>query len=296
MRLLILSLFLAFSSAQAKEISLTFDDAPMSKSKHFDTFARTDELIKNLKALDIPPVMIFANPCKRADSASVVIQLKKYTDAGHLIANHTCSHPRLDEAGYAEYVKDATKADEILSPLFIGPKFFRYPFLNEGNDEKLRDQVRKWLTENHYRNGMVSIDNDDYIFSSKINEAKAKGKTIDYTKVQKLFIEHIVGAVNFYDALAIKTIGYSPKHVLLLHEMDATVMFIRPLIEELRKHGWKFIGTNEAYKDKIYLEQPKNTYSDNGIVAQLATEKTGERLSYNSDTLKTELNKILGLE
>lgn len=274
-------IFLFSISAHAKEIALSFDDSPMPTSKHFTTFARTDELIRSLKALNVPSVMIFTNPCKRKDSASVIGQLKRYKDAGHLIANHTCSHPRLDDVGYAEYVQNIEKADQLLYPLFTGQKFFRFPYLNEGKEEKLRDQVRVWLKVNQYRNGMVSVDNDDYIFSFKINQAKDKGKKIDYEKVKKLFLEHIIGAVNFYENLAIKTLGRSPKHVILLHEMDATVMFIRPLVEELRKQGWKIISAEEAYTDKLYLEQPKNTYANNGIIAQVAMEKTGERIGYN---------------
>lgn len=295
--LIILLIALSPLLSNAKEIALTFDDAPMPDSGHFRSMARTEELIRNLKELNVPSVMVFANPCKGDDVAATIKQLKKYSDAGHFIGNHTCSHPRLDDVGFLQYSKDAEKADSLLSPLLVGQKFFRYPYLNESKDEKLRDDMRKWLIKNDYRNGMVSIDNDDYIFSFKINQAKERGNKVDYKKVEKLFIEHLVGAANFYENLAIKTIGYSPKHVILLHEMDATVMFIEPLVNELRKQGWKIIGIDEAFRDKLYLQQPKNIYANNGIIAQVAMEKTGERIGYNHfDTIKAELNSILGIE
>jgi len=295
MKYLFLILIFSFN-AQAKEIALTFDDAPMNSSQHFDTNARTDELIKKLKSLNVPEAMIFANPCKGSDSGSAIAQLKKYVDAGFLIGNHTCSHPRLDDVGFAEYSKDAEKGDKLLSSLFQGQKFFRFPFLNESKDEKLRDQMRNWLKANQYRNGMVSVDNDDYIFSWAINQAKDQGKKIDYKKVEALFLKHLIGAVGFYDDLAVKTLGYSPKHVILLHEMDATVMFIDSLVKELRKNGWKIISAKDAYQDKLYLEQPKNIYANNGIIAQVAMEKTGEKIGYNHfDEIKAELEKILGL-
>lgn len=293
---ILLPLLLGITLAQAKEIALTFDDAPIGSTGHFETHARTAKLIQKLKALHVPQVMIFANACWRNDPRAVVQQLKKYTVAGHRIGNHTCSHPRLDEVGFEKYTKNAAKGDQLLAPLFRGQKFFRFPFLNEGTDTTLRDQMRDWLVKNQYRNGMVSVDNDDYFFSFKINQAKEQKKKINYGKVKKLFLEHVVGAANFYDALAVKTLGYSPKHVMLLHEMDATVMFIDSLVNELRKQGWKIIGIEEAYKDKVYLEQPKNTYAGNGILAQLALEKTGERQSYgNFEELKAKLNSILGL-
>lgn len=297
MRWILLATSLLFlSGAYAKEIALSFDDAPTGTSKHFETHQRTKTLIRKLKDLNVPSVMIFANPCKRDDPASVVKQLKKYRDAGHLIANHTCSHPRLDEVGFDEYAKDAVKGDDLLAPLFVGQKFFRFPFLNEGKDEKRRDQMREWLKANHYRNGMVSIDNEDTIFSFKINQAKNQGKKIDYKKVEALFLKHLIGAANFYEDLAVKTLGYSPKHVILLHEVDATVMFVDSLVQAFRKEGWTLIGVDEAYQDKMYFEQPKNTYANNGIISQIHTEKTGERLGYNHfDAIKAELDRILGL-
>lgn len=295
MKLLLLIISIALPT-QAKEIALTFDDAPMTTSQHFDSLTRTEELINNLEALKAPPVMIFANPCKRIDSTSVINQLKKYRTAGHLIGNHTCSHPRLDDVGFTNYINDIKKADILLTPLFSGQKYFRYPYLNEGIDNKTRDQVRQWLKDNQYKNGYVSLDNDDYYFSFKINEAKEKGKKIDYERVKTLFIQHILSAVKFYDDLAIKTVGYSPKHIILLHEMDATVMFIRPLVEELRKQGWKLISIEDALKDKIYTEEPKNTYTNNGVIAQLAKEKTGETIWHDDyDHIQTQLNKILDL-
>ncbi len=295
--LIVVLLAIGSWSAKAKEIALTFDDAPKESSLHFETFERTETLIRKLKALGVPQVMIFANACKRKDPVSIMRQLENYKKNGHLIANHTCSHPRLDTVGFVAYSKDAKQGDTILSSLISGQKFFRYPFLNEGTKEKLRDDMRQWLAKNHYRNGMVSIDNDDYFFSFKINQAKRLGKKIDFSKVKELFLDHMLGAADFYDALAQKTIGRSPKHVMLLHEMDATVMFIDSLVKELRKRGWTIISPEEAFKDPIYFETPRNTYAGNGIVAQLAFEKTGERIGFNkSDELKAELNRILGIQ
>lgn len=292
--LLILSLFP--NPISAKEIALTFDDAPFGSSRHYDSEKRTNELIEKLKKHHVPSVLIFANACKKKDAAAVVRQLKKYRDNGHFIGNHTCSHPRLDDVGFSTFSKDAEKGDTLLAPLFAGQKFFRFPYLNESNDEKLRDQMRDWLKANRYRNGMVSIDNEDHIFSFKINQAKQLGKKIDYEKVKQLFLNHLLGAAEYYDELAVKSLGYSPKHVLLLHEMDATVMFIDSLIIALRQRGWTIIGVDKAYQDRIYFESPKNTGANNGILSQVVAEKTGEKKGYSKfEEIKAELDKILGL-
>ena len=292
-----LSAFFQIAYATTKEMALTFDDAPMGSTQHFETNIRTETLIKKLKDLSVPPVMIFANACKRVDAVSVVQQLKKYRDSGNLIENHTCSHLRLDDVGFEQFTKDIEKGDQLLTDLSKGTKFFRFPYLNESKDSHLRNELREWLKKKNYKNALVSVDDDDYLFSFKVNQAKQKGKKIDYPKIEALFLKHLLGAVDFYDDLAIKTIGRSPKHVMLLHEMDITVMFIDSLVKELRKRGWKIISAEEAYQDILYSELPANTYSGDGLIAQLALEKTGKKSNYDQfDHIKLELNRILGLE
>lgn len=285
--------------AHAKEIALTFDDAPVSSSLHFTSEERTETLIRKLSDLKSPAVMVFANPCKREDSKSLLAQLKKYRDAGHLIGNHTCNHPRFDNVGFRAFSEDAKKADELLQSLFSGQKFFRFPFLNEGKNQKARNQMRTWLQENGYRNGYVSVDNDDTVLTAKLNEAKKLGKKIDYAAVEKLFVKHILTAANFYDDVAVKLWGRSPKHVLLLHEIDGTVLYIDTLIRELRKDGWNIVSVEEAYKDPLFNEEPKNTDSGNGLIAQMYFEKHGQSLEkgyYDWRKMTDDLNRLLGLE
>lgn len=56
-----LGILLAISCAHAKEIALTFDDAPFSSSNFFKSDARTRLLVEKLKIFKVPPVIIFAN-------------------------------------------------------------------------------------------------------------------------------------------------------------------------------------------------------------------------------------------
>lgn len=290
---LLLLCFLQSIVSHAKEIALTFDDAPTQNTSSLKSHERTKLLIKTLKELNIT-VGVFANPCKRSDVKDVIAQLKLYREEGHFVWNHSCSHYDFQKVGYQRFSMDAEKGDLLLYPLLSGQKYFRFPYLHESEDEKTRDQMRSWMLKHEYRNGYVSVDNDDYLFSYVLNEAIRLKKDTKKAKLDGLFVEHLMGAVNFYDDLAIKTLGYSPKHVLLLHEVDMTVMNLGALVKELRKQGWKIISPKEAYEDKLYLNQPKNTFSNNGIVAQVHFEKTGIKIHYQNN-LKEELNKLIGL-
>lgn len=116
---------ICFSSlVQAKEIALTFDDAPVSSSLHFDSNVRTDTLIRKLKELHVPQVIVFANPCNGTNTESTIAQLKKYKDSGHLIGNHTCTHPRFDNVGFESFSKNAQQADQLLASLFFRTEIF----------------------------------------------------------------------------------------------------------------------------------------------------------------------------
>lgn len=295
--ILVTALICFAGGVSAKQLALTFDDSPMPNSGHFQSEERTKILIKKLRDLKVPPVMIFANPCKGEDREATLRQLKLYREAGHLIGNHTCSHPRLDDVGFEKFSQDAKDGEKYLAPMFVGQKFFRFPYLNEGTDLTRRDQMRAWLKKNEYRNGLVSIDNDDYLFSFKINQAKEQGLAVNHKKVKALFLDHLFGAAEFYDQQAIKHFGRSPKHVMLLHEMDATVMYLEDLVKGLRSRGWTIISIEEAFQDPMYLEQPRNMYAGNGIIPQMIKDKTNEVVGYfEFDRMKEELNKILKLK
>ncbi len=277
----------------AKEIALTFDDAPIGDSQFFTTSQRTEILIKKLKILNVPQVIIFANPCRE----NAIVELQKFKNAGHLIGNHTCSHVNFDKIGFEKFSKDAKDADEKLSPLMTNEKYFRFPFLREGSNLSDRDKMHEWLTKNHYKNGYVSVDDDDYLYSFKMNQAKKQGKVVDLKKVEELFLANVLGGIEYADNLAREVLGRSPKHVLLLHEMDATVMFLDKLVLQLRKNGWTVIKTIEAYKDPIYSEIPKSLYAGDGLIAQLKYEKSGKKQGYQRYNKAEEtLNRALNLK
>lgn len=289
-----LILLLVAMPSFAKEIALSFDDAPGDPSPFFSPVQRTDELIKKLKTLNIPPVIIFANPCKGGDVAQQVAQMRKFKDEGHIIGNHTCTHPRLDEVGYDSYTSDILEGEKHLAGLLTSPKLFRYPFFNEGKDVAVRDKVRAWLKANNYRNVSASIDNDDTMFAAKLHQAYAKGRKIDQAKLKKVFVDHVVTGAEFFEKKAKEVLGRSPKHIVLLHQKDATVLFLEDLVKELRARGWKIIDANEALKDPLYGVEPGNTLTYHGLIGQIANEKDGNfKPYYTAKSLGRDIDKVL---
>jgi hypothetical protein len=68
--------------------------------------------------------------------------------------------------------------------------------------------------------------------------------------------------------------GRSPKHVLLLHEMDITALFVGDLADSLRAKGWDIISPEKAYTDDIASYQTQSVLKNNpGRVGEIARDK-----------------------
>lgn len=90
--------------------------------------------------------------------------------------------------------------------------------------------------------------------------------------MENAYVELIIGQINFYDSLAKKVLGRSPKHVIALHEYDDTALFIDSLIKKLKDDGWEFVIPLDAYKDPIYKLRP-NVVGYQNIITAIAEEK-----------------------
>lgn len=262
------------STASAKKIALSFDDAPVPDSYFFDSLTRTKTMIQELKALGVPEVGIFANACIAKDRNLALKQIKLYADAGHAIGNHTCTHPRLDDVGFDFFVKDSLINENYLRPFMRGQKYFRFPYLAEGTDPVLYEKMKAWLKSHNYLNAAVSIDTGDTTISTYMNTAKGRNQKFDMAAAEKFYVDHVANAADFYESQSQKYLGYSPKHVVLLHEIDTSVLFLPALVKELRQRGWEFIPVSEAYKDPLYHSDLKNTFFSFGRISQTIYEKT----------------------
>jgi hypothetical protein len=104
-------------------------------------------------------------------------------------------------------------------------------------------------------------------------------RPIDMDALRHLYVETHVQSADFSDALARRTIGRSPVHMLLLHETDLAALYIGDLITALRDDGWEVVSADAAYADPVYLHAPDTPHANGSLIEQLAWEKgvTGER-------------------
>lgn len=263
--------FFLSTSAFGKEVALTFDDAPRGATSLSGT-ERASLLINNLKEAGVSKVAFFANSKKLTNEGRERISF--FGEAGHSIANHTHSHPEFNKTAAEVFIKDIRAADSQLKtfPNFI--KWFRFPMLREGDTLEKRDKAREELERLSYFNAYITVNNYDWHMDLLYQKAKKAGKSINMDALRKTYLQVLMESMNYYDQMAIDTIGRSPKHVLLLHENDLAALFIKDFVLEPRKQGWKIIEPAEAYKDEIATYTTKSVLKANpGRVGEIAHDK-----------------------
>jgi peptidoglycan-N-acetylglucosamine deacetylase len=272
-QILLITITLLFSiSSFSQEIALTFDDAPSGDGAFFTGTQRASRIIETLRKHKVQQAAFFVITSQL--NSDGLQRLKMYSDAGHLLANHSHTHNWISAMGTANYIRDIQKADSMLKVSMLPYEpWYRYPFLDEGRTKTSRDSIRAALSALSLMNAYTTIDNYDWHINGAAAKAIVSNTRIDYDELKKFYLEHIWNSIQFYDTIARRVLGRSPKHVLLLHENDLAALFLEDLIQLLRDRGWKIISPKEAYTDLIATETPDVLFNNQGRVGSIAFAK-----------------------
>lgn len=262
-----------------KRVALSFDDAPRQRGAFMTPDQRTEALIAALRRAGVKQAAFFLNPGNlfdNDDGVGGVRRIAAYVAAGHVIANHTWDHPHLNAMTAQAYLADIDRAAAWLKGRRGYRPWFRFPFLDEGGRDKAkRDAVRAGLAARHLASGgYVTIDGSDWNIDALATAAVKAGKPVDLKALRDLYVETLVGAADFYNDLAVRTLGRSPAHVMLLHETDLNALYIEDLVAALRADGWEIVTADEAYADPIAGAVP-DVPSANGTRTELMAWEKG---------------------
>ena len=124
-------------------------------------------------------------------------RLKTYAHAGHIIANHTHSHPDINKLSFQEYKDDFLMADSFLSTYKNYKKWFRFPYLREGDTLEKRDGMRALLMEMGYINAYITLNNSTAGFGKQNIRQPEKCNTpifckrhLEWTKIRRETIKN----------------------------------------------------------------------------------------------------------
>ncbi len=295
LRIVILVIALFYNSLVcAKEIAFSFDDAPRAANGYFDGPNRAANLIKELNDHQIKQAAFFATT--QNINLEGAQRLHAYAKAGHIIANHTHTHPDINKTALSDYISEISQADKLLSPYATFKPWFRFPYLREGDTLEKRDGVRAFLSDKGYFNAYITLNNYDWHLESLFQNALKQKKKIDMEKLKALYVDVIMQGINYYDELAVSYLKRSPKHILLLHETDLNALFVGELANTLRANGWRIIDIETAYQDDIatYSTQSVMKYNP-GRIGEIAKDNGQKKQlwhrSMNTDYLDSRFEK-----
>ena len=294
LRLLIFLLLLPFlgdfgtvdalkAAAPQKRIALTFDDVPRDRGAFLTHEERTVKLIAALERAGVEQAAFFvtAGFLQDADRRGGEDRITAYAAAGHVLANHSYTHPRLSKVSAAEYLADLDHTEAWLKGREGRRPWFRHPYLDEGmGDKAKRDAIRAGLKTRGLRNGYVTIDGGDWHIEQLTQEAARAGKTMDIAALRDFYVQTHVEAVRFGEALARRELRRSPIHVLLLHETDIAALFIADLVAALRRDGWEIVTADKAFADPLRRAMPDPAITNGTVIGQMARARGSTEPTY----------------
>lgn len=259
----------------AAEVALTIDDPEVSATPLFSPAERNLRILNALAKHRAVAALFVCG--KRIDNREGRRLLQTWDERGHVIGNHSYSHLSLNapKTTLEIYEKDFFRIAPLLAGLRNSAKFFRYPFLKEGETAEKRDGMRALLKEKGYTNGAVTIDASDWAIDARLVRRLREDPKADTSRYKVFYLAHIWARAQFYDGLAKKVFGREIKHTLLLHHSLLNALFLDDLLSMFESKGWKIIAAKDAYLDPIF-GRAANTLPAGESLVWAAAKETGK--------------------
>ena len=208
----------------------------------------------------------------RVDNAAGRRHVLDWSDAGHLICNHTYSHTPYSETTFEAFSADTLRCERLIQDVAGFRRLFRFPALKEGATREQRDRMRSFLREHSYRMGYVTIDASDWAIDDRLRKRLAAQPQADAAPYRAFLLEHIWQRAAFYDGLARHLLGRPIKHTLLIHHKLLTALFLEDLLQMFASRGWRCIDADEAFGDPVFAREPDIVPAGESLIWALAKE------------------------
>jgi peptidoglycan/xylan/chitin deacetylase (PgdA/CDA1 family) len=255
-----LVMFCAPAVAQGPQLAFTFDDlpahGPLAPGQARPAVVKS--ILATLKAEDLPPTYGFVNGFRMVKWPYQVHILDEWHADGNPLGNHTWSHPHLDQLSAAAYEANIARNEPTLRR--VDPhgdwRWFRYPYLEEGNTVEKREAVRAWLTARHYRIAEVSIDFQDWAWDDTYGRCSAKHDAQAIAHLHDTYLAAAAQSVTAFRALSQTLYGRDIPYILLMHVGSYDAIVLPDLIAQFRAEGFSFITLPQAAADPAYAFDP----------------------------------------
>jgi len=270
----------AAAPAPKLKIALTFDDLPINGTlaagaKQSD-YAR--DTVAVLKQHRIPPSYGFINANKLEANPDGALALRIWMAGGHPLANHTYTHIDFTRNSVEDFQRDILRNEPALQ--LLQPrgheaetwKWFRYPFLHEGDTLEKRRAVRAFLHTNGYRIAQTTLDYEDYLWNSAHARCWMRQDAKSLEWLRDSYRTTAREFIRFGRENARAVFGRDINHVLLLHLGSFSAHILPDLFEILEQEGFEIVTLEEAQRDPAYDYDPDVAEAEGGTLVDLGMQ------------------------
>lgn len=282
----------ALAAEESPSVSITMDDFNWSTT----TPVANDAILGHLRRANTQAALFVIG--KNVESEDGRRLLSKWNDAGHVIGNHTYSHPGLSRPNVTPsgFCDEIVHTEKLLSAFPNYRKLVRFPFLDEGNSAEKRDAVRGYLHLHGYRNAHITIDASDWYYSGHLESRVKADAGFKVERYREPYLAHLWDRAQYYDGLSRSVLGRSVPHTILVHFNLINALFLGDILAMFKERGWRIRNVSDAYRDKIFSEEPKTLPAGQSLIWAFA-KAAGKPVRYPGEDGEYEKPKLdrLGL-
>ena len=251
-------------------IAITIDDLPVHGPypRGESEASATKEILAALKAEQVEAYG-FLNAQWTERQPATIGALEAWAAAGQPLANHGFAHRHLSEMSVDEFEQELVKNEPVLERLSGGKdwKWFRYPFIDEGENADKRAASRAILAKHGYKIAAVTMDFSDWAWSAPYTRCKDAGDDAAVAKLEAMYLQAARESIAHYRALSQQVYGRDIPYVLLLHVSAFEGRMLPRLLELYRDEGFRFVTLAQAQSDPAYLDrnEPQRTAEPQGL-------------------------------
>ena len=256
----------------AEPLAITFDDLPLNAQLAPGTtrVGIAKDVLRILKQHHVAPTYGFINASKLEGNADAAAALQLWVAGKQRVGNHAYSHMDLHKSTAEAFMRDVAQNEPVLQLLAPGDeaRWFRYPFLREGDTLEKRRAVRAQLQERGYRIAQVTLDYEDYLWNSAYARCAARQ---DAAGIAHLRSSYLSIADQYLDAdreMARMVFDREISHVLLLHLGAFSSTILPDLLDLLRRKGFTFVTLEQAQSDPVYATDPDAASQHGGTLLE----------------------------
>ena len=238
------------------EIAVTVDDLPLhGPTPRDETAVSVAQGVISALTAEHVPAYGFINGHWAVDDPATAPVLTMWRAAGLPLGNHGWSHRHLGEMTPAEFEDQLLRNEPMLQTGSEDWHWFRYPFLDEGENAGKRTAAREVLARHGYKVASVTMDFSDWAWTAPYARCRDAGDKAAIAKLEQLYMQAARDSIGYYRNLSQAAYGRDIPYVILLHVSPFEAHMLPRLLKLYRSEGFRFVTLPEAEADAAYADQ-----------------------------------------